>query len=596
MEQHMFNKKKLLAGFLILGAASSAASEELRVVVSYDNNAVIKSNSIKSSALSSSLNQAQSKTICLDTLDGAREICVPNPNKSAAKSVLVSSNSVPFELKNDAASFTAFNVDADNFAQVKETLESTGWYATVEQDVMVHSNALPNDTWLFNQYYLDDPESTYRNSQGAHNFLSVLSVEQIEQQAPIGVGIIDSGFHDMGEELVYHGGVTFSRTGPLARGNDYLVTTEDNCGKHGLGVASVVGATPNNNLAYTGAGGNVNIYAAVALNCGSGGLYAAAESVRWFAGESFASEGIDDFDGDVKVLNLSIGAGDYEAEDGLLCPSFMQSAIDLARSKGISIVVSAGNDGNDVSKHTPSNCEGVIVAGANGREGYRSLFSNYGSDVDISAGGEMVAALDTDINREIGYDGTSFSAPFVTSALAHAYRINPDLSPSQAELLLKLSARKFEDPTCETLGCGSGILDVKNMVALTSALNSDDSNRISWALNDESECDQQWYVDSFGKEDKMCSMLKVSFFNHPDVQNVKYRMYAKDLLNPSLPEELVIETTENTVLFSKDDINVGNYDYSVVLCTDEDCSSESIRFELETKDAFITEQPAACQD
>eukprot|EP00493_Phyllostaurus_siculus_P027844 UN28192 len=57
---------------------------------------------------------------------------------------------------------------------------------------MVHSNALPNDTWLFNQYYLDDPESTYRNSQGAHNFLSVLSVEQIEQQAPIGVGIIDS--------------------------------------------------------------------------------------------------------------------------------------------------------------------------------------------------------------------------------------------------------------------------------------------------------------------------------------------------------------------------------------------------------------------
>jgi serine protease len=587
----MFKKAKLLSGFLMLGAALPAASDELRVIVSYENNASVKSNSFNSSATSSTLKKV-SGNICLNTLDGEREICVPNPSKKSLSKV--SSNSLPYLPINKAAEFSTFTVDADSFKQVKDTLDSTGWYATVEQDIMVHSNELPNDEWLFNQYYLDDPENSNRDSKGAHNFFPFLSVEQLTQQETIGVGIIDSGFHDVGEELIYRGGATFSRTGPLARGNEYLVTVEDDCGEHGLGVASVVGATPNNGIAYTGAGGNVNIYAAVALNCGYGGLYAAAESLRWFAGESFSSEGIADFNGEVKVVNLSLGAGDYE--NGLMCPSFMQSAIDFARSKGISVVVSAGNDGNDVRKHTPSNCEGVIVAGANNRTGYRSLFSNYGEEVDISAGGEMVAALDPDINREIAYDGTSFSAPLVASALTHAYRINPDMTPSEAELVLKLSARKFEDPTCEKLKCGAGILDVQNMVDLVSALSSDTSNRISWALNDESECDQQWYVDSFGKKGKMCSMLKASFFNLPTAQSVKYRMYAKDLMNPSAPEELVIETSENTVLLSKDDIDIGNYDYSVVMCTDESCSSESIRFELETKDAFITEQPAVCQN
>ncbi|MBD78237.1 MAG: hypothetical protein CL840_04705 [Crocinitomicaceae bacterium] len=590
----MINKANLLAGFLFLGVSTSSLAEELRVIVSYDNDVVVSSASAKSTTSAVSLGKTSDR-VCLNTIDGAREICVPRPSGAAQKNIRVLSNSVSSASEPKPVQFQAFNVDADSFEQVKETLESTGWYATVEKDIIVHTNGYTNDPWLTSQYYLDDPETSTRDSKGAHNFFSVLSVEQIEQQEPIGVGIIDSGFYDIGEEMVFHGGATFANSGPVERGNDYLLDVGESCTSHGLGVAGVVGATANNGIAYTGAGGNVKVYAAVALDCGTGGLYAAAESIRWFAGESFIEDGISDFQGDVKVLNLSLGAGAYEGE-GLRCPSYMQSAIDFARSKGIAIVVSAGNDGNDVGMHTPSNCDGVIVAGANGREGYRSSFSNHGEEVDISAGGEMVAALSPDITREVGYDGTSYSAPFVTSALAHAYRLKPDMTPSQAELILKLSAREFTDPTCEYLGCGTGILDVKRMLEVAATLDSEDSNRISWALNDESECDQQWYVDSFGKKSKMCSMLKVTFLNNPSVEGVKYRMYSSDWKNPDAPEELVIETTENTVLFSKDDIDVGLYDYSVVLCTDEACSSESIRFELETKDAFITDQPAVCQD
>lgn len=590
----MINKANLFAACLILGASASTLAEEVRVVVSYSNDTVVKSASAKQSMSSTSLAAASGK-VCLDTLDGAREICVPNPKAATKKSMRVSSNSLSEKVA--LSSFQAFKVDADSFEQVKETLESTGWYATVEKDIIVRSNGMPNDPWFTNQNYLFDPETNVRDASGAHNFWSVLSVEQIEQQEAIGVAVLDSEFYNVGEEMIFHGGASFDDGGTVPRGNDFYtdISQYDSCSAHGLNVAGIIGATPNNGIAYAGAGGNVKVYAANVLDCGTGGLYATAEAIRWFAGESFIEDGISDFQGDVKIMNLSLGAGSYEG-DGLRCPSYMQQAIDFANSKGISIVVSAGNDGNDVSKHTPSNCDGVIVVGANSLQGYRSSFSNHGEEVDISAGGEMVSILTVDVNREVGGDGTSYSAPLVSSALTHAYRLKPDLTPSQAELVLKLSAREFTDPACETYGCGAGMLDVKKMLEVTATLDSEDSNRISWALNDESECDQQWYVDSFGKKGKMCSMLKVSFLNNSSIDGIKYRMYSQDLMNPDAPEELVIETTENTVLFSKDDIDVGLYDYSVVLCTDEECSSEAIRFKLDTKDAFITEQPAVCQD
>ena len=159
------------------------------------------------------------------------------------------------------------------------------------------------------------------------------------------------------------------------------------------------------------------------------------------------------------VINMSYGSQS-------LCRA-EYNAIQLAIRRGIVPVAAAGNEfdsGNPLE--FPASLPHVLTVAAVNASLNSSSFSNANPAVDLSAPGEAILTavppgLDTDGTAD-GYqrlDGTSFSAPMVSGAVAWVRAARPDLSPDQAAQVVRLSARDlgregFDDDT------GFGLLDV----------------------------------------------------------------------------------------------------------------------------------------
>lgn len=148
---------------------------------------------------------------------------------------------------------------------------------------------------------------------------------------------------------------------------------------------------------------------------------------------------------------------------------------------GVIFVASAGNSGNaDKSKgalNGKNDCPAgmklpnVITVGAVNNDGSRADFSSFASDdaeVTLSAPGvQMVVGTDEN-GQPIKANGTSFSAPQVTSAIALLQSINPKLTADEIkELLVKTAAPGITTgnqsiPIPE--GMGAGVLRVDQAV------------------------------------------------------------------------------------------------------------------------------------
>ena len=129
-----------------------------------------------------------------------------------------------------------------------------------------------------------------------------------------------------------------------------------------------------------------------------------------------------------KVINLSLGGTHYG--------NYYEDAIAYASSKGVSVVVSAGNAGTDLSDTCPAHIPDAITVGATDSYDNIASFSNYGSAVDVSAPGVYIYSTVPD-----GYyqpmSGTSMAAPFVT-ATAAMFRLDyPTASVASIQRLVR---------------------------------------------------------------------------------------------------------------------------------------------------------------
>lgn len=123
----------------------------------------------------------------------------------------------------------------------------------------------------------------------------------------------------------------------------------------------------------------------------------------------------------VDIINLSLG-GTSES-------TLLEQAIKNAYDKGVIIVVSAGNNGADTVNCYPASYEEVFTVAAMDKNGNRAYFSNFGDEVDFIAPGYQVQAQG---NKDVELvSGTSFSAPFITSAVAMSLSVNPNYSPKE---------------------------------------------------------------------------------------------------------------------------------------------------------------------
>lgn len=239
-------------------------------------------------------------------------------------------------------------------------------------------------------------------------------------------------------------------------------TQTSNSSWHGTFVNGIIAATANNGLGLTGVDWQAKILPVRVLSKGGGYDSDIADGMLWAAGLPIA--GVPNNPTPAKVLNLSLGG--YGA-----CSRTYQEAIDKITAAGSVIVVAAGNDGGSSLNQTPANCNGVIAVAASSRAGYKTDYTDSGSNVALSAagGGTVYLTYSTSNsgltransaqNTYVNSRGTSFATPLVAGIASLVMGYQPSLSPAAVKQLLQSTATPFPLGSDCAGVCGTGVVN-----------------------------------------------------------------------------------------------------------------------------------------
>jgi hypothetical protein len=179
------------------------------------------------------------------------------------------------------------------------------------------------------------------------------------------------------------------------------------------------------------------------------------EEYNWISGSEYAdSVGAD-------IINSSLGytafnnpVDSYSYGDLNGKTAVSTRGAEIAASKGILVVNSAGNSGTDSNFPwigAPSDGDSVLTVGAVTSNGTRASFSSIGPTADgrikptIMAMGQATTVADA-TNGILYANGTSFSSPIIAGMSACLWEAHPQATNMQVIEALKASASKYNSP------------------------------------------------------------------------------------------------------------------------------------------------------
>jgi serine protease len=276
--------------------------------------------------------------------------------------------------------------------------------------------------------------------------------------------------------------------------------TVENSSWHGTRVAGILGALSNNATGITGITWQPKILPVRVLGKCGGFDSDILDAMRWAAGLHVT--GVPDNTHPAQIINMSLGGTGA-------CTAAEQTVVNEVVAAGVTVIVSAGNEGGPVD--SPANCVGVAGIAGIRQVGTKVGFSSLGPEVAlaspagncVNASGACLFSIDTTVNNGTttpgtnGYTdqlnpnlGTSFSAPIVAGVAGLMTSVNANLQPSQLIARLKEGTKPFpvsSDPTipnchvpasstdmqtsecnCTTSTCGAGMANAP--AALRAAL------------------------------------------------------------------------------------------------------------------------------
>ena len=264
----------------------------------------------------------------------------------------------------------------------------------------------------------------------------------------ITIAVIDAGFCD----------VDILPAFDSLRLNNQILGTKDfvdndiqvfDASNHGMKVLSTMGANIPGQLIGTAPKANYWL-----LRSEQALTEFSIEEDNWAAAAEFAdSVGAD-------IINSSLGYTEfddinqnytYADMDGN--STFITKAADLAASKGILVVNSAGNLGDDPWKYISAPGDGNSVLTVGAVDSYASLayFSGLGPTSDgrikpnVCAMGYQTAIQGTDGNITVG-NGTSFSSPIIAGMAACLWQFYPELNNMDILRKIEESAHQYSSP------------------------------------------------------------------------------------------------------------------------------------------------------
>ncbi|HEX7035114.1 MAG TPA: S8 family serine peptidase [Pseudomonadales bacterium] len=327
--------------------------------------------------------------------------------------------------------------------------------AIAEPNTLRRPQRVPNDPLYRRQWHFRDIglESAWNITTGS-----------VAGRGPIVVAVVDTGVllnhPDLRDQLLRDGsgrvtGYDFIQDPSRSNDGDGLDPDpadpgDDDLGPgqgsfHGTHVAGLIAARSDNGAGVAGVAWQARLMPLRALGVDGGSTFDVIQAMRYAAQLDNVSGTVPPVRAD--IINMSLGS-DFHSESE-------QQAVNQVRARGVFVVASVGNAASRVPSY-PAAYNGVIGVGAVDRVGNLSSYSNFGSQVDLTApGGDLNADRDGDgeadgITSTIGsgggdsidpgyglLDGTSMAAAHVSGVLALMKSVHPELTPGQFDTLLR---------------------------------------------------------------------------------------------------------------------------------------------------------------
>ena len=317
----------------------------------------------------------------------------------------------------------------------------------------------------------DEPKYATQNST-TFQYLNLGSTLDQYRGDSVKVGIIDSGINYDHEDFMVSGSTKVKGDSKYyayqtsswvyykasQHGYSYI---DDTLG-HGTNVAATVAAAVNS-IGGLGLAPNVELYVYKVTNSSNGYEFGAIQNALLDA----KTLGLD-------VINMSFqsyehavsyGSSSMAASSG--CSTILSNYLNQAYNAGITLVGAAGNYNTDEPSYPGSNANVINVGSLNSSGTDKAGFSNYGSTIDLVAPGYVYVADEASNTAYTNTQGTSFSAPLVTAAIALYKQKNPSATPAQIESALYASCDAIDDSgSAYTNWAGHGSLNVARFLGV----------------------------------------------------------------------------------------------------------------------------------
>jgi hypothetical protein len=173
----------------------------------------------------------------------------------------------------------------------------------------------------------------------------------------------------------------------------------------------------------------------------------------------------------VDIINTSLGYTTFDDPDYNFTyndmngvTTFISKGLDIAFSRGMICVVSAGNDGNDTWHYisAPADAVNALTIGAVKADENYATFSSQGPTFDgrvkpdVTAQGQTPYVSDASGNINNNGSGTSYSGPIIAGMVACLWQALPSKTNQEIKQLITQAADRYTAPTVEF---GYGIPD-----------------------------------------------------------------------------------------------------------------------------------------